>query len=135
MKKSTSKNIFGIVCSSQFFCWAPAGWYKLTLWKFAKPCGVSPFSASYMNTLNQTKIYLESRLELQLWCVSRFPIQPIWIQSRTLLTTITKYHNSFFQYCLTLTKSRIPVCLEKLWNVSVHFKWKNAKERPILYEK
>ena len=55
-----------------------------TLWRFSFLCLIH-------GTQNQTKIYLESRLELQLWCVSRFPIQPIWIQSRTLLTTITKY--------------------------------------------
>ena len=79
-----------------------------TLWRFSFLCLIH-------GTQNQTKIYLESRLELQLWCVSRFPIQPIWIQSRTLLTTITKYVTMVFcQCCPILTKSRIPIYLEKL---------------------
>ena len=55
-----------------------------TLWRFSFLCLIH-------GTQNQTKIYLESSLELQLWCVSRFPIQPIWIQSRTLLTYYSKY--------------------------------------------
>ena len=80
-----------------------------TLWRFSFLCLIH-------GTQNQTKIYLESRLELQLWCVSRFPIHTTNLNP---IQNFTYYynqvrHNGFCQYCPTLIKSRIPIYLEKL---------------------
>ena len=57
------------------------------------------------------------------------------LNSNWKLKTFCKSHNGFCQKCPTISKSRISMNLENLYNVSVHFKWKNTKERPIFYEK
>ena len=67
------------------------------------------------------------------WVQSKVRMMPSFAHIAQALDSTT-YHNGFWQYCPPLTKSRIPTYLEKYY-VFVHFTWKDANQRPILYEK
>ena len=45
------------------------------------------------------------------------------------------WQTGFYHYWPTLTKSKIPTVLEKLYHVPVHFLWRQVKKSHILYEK